>query len=209
MLHKLSFPFGGLLIAVVLLSVSCSAQTEDQALASVRQLSQNGMQPPEDYLSTIERRFAGKRAGALARLLHGRIKFDNKDFAGAAAVLNSDDFSRTTKIADYALLLRGQALQQSGSHAEAMRVFEKLTKDYPDSVHATEAKLLWADSVIAAGQAAIVPAILSDLDEAGNLARVDHGNYAAFVTSLQPFVAAYQMDRIRDALLKLKKEERV
>ena len=168
MLHKLSFPFGGLLIAVVLLSVSCSAQTEDQALGSLRQLSQNGMQPPEDYLATMERRFAGKRAGALARLLHGRIKFDNKDFAGAATVLNSDEFARTTKVADYALWLRGQTLQQSGNHPEAMRVFERLTKDYPDSIHATEAKLLWADSAIAAGQAAIVPAILSELNEARN-----------------------------------------
>ncbi|MCA1659249.1 MAG: response regulator [Verrucomicrobiaceae bacterium] len=41
------------------------------------------------------------------------------------------------------------------------------------------------------------------------LAGADHGDYAAFVAGLQPFVATYQMNRIRDALLKLKNEERV
>ncbi len=39
------------------------------------------------------------------------------------------------------------------------------------------------------------------------LAASDHGNYATFVQSLEPFVAAYQMNRIRDALLKLQKEK--
>jgi signal transduction histidine kinase/CheY-like chemotaxis protein/ligand-binding sensor domain-containing protein len=38
------------------------------------------------------------------------------------------------------------------------------------------------------------------------LEAVDHGEYAAFVADLQPFVATYQMNRIRDALLKLKEE---
>jgi CheY-like chemotaxis protein len=37
-------------------------------------------------------------------------------------------------------------------------------------------------------------------------ALVDHGGYSAFVADLQPFVATYQMNRIRDALLKLKEE---
>jgi response regulator RpfG family c-di-GMP phosphodiesterase len=41
------------------------------------------------------------------------------------------------------------------------------------------------------------------------LAVADHGDYAAFVAGLQPFVAGYQMDRIRDALLKLKEEQSV
>jgi signal transduction histidine kinase/CheY-like chemotaxis protein/ligand-binding sensor domain-containing protein len=39
------------------------------------------------------------------------------------------------------------------------------------------------------------------------LGTIQDGTYAAFVASLQPFVAAYQMDRIRDALLKLKNEQ--
>jgi signal transduction histidine kinase/DNA-binding NarL/FixJ family response regulator len=39
------------------------------------------------------------------------------------------------------------------------------------------------------------------------LGAIQDGSYASFVASLQPFVAAYQMDRIRDALLKLKNEQ--
>jgi signal transduction histidine kinase/CheY-like chemotaxis protein len=39
------------------------------------------------------------------------------------------------------------------------------------------------------------------------LATMKNGDYTAFVADLQPFVATYQMNRIRDALLKLKKEE--
>jgi signal transduction histidine kinase/DNA-binding NarL/FixJ family response regulator len=40
------------------------------------------------------------------------------------------------------------------------------------------------------------------------LAAVDSGNYAEFVDQLQPFVATYQMNRIRDVLLKLKSESK-
>jgi signal transduction histidine kinase/CheY-like chemotaxis protein/ligand-binding sensor domain-containing protein len=42
-----------------------------------------------------------------------------------------------------------------------------------------------------------------------DLATMNDGSYTAFVADLQPFVAAYQMNRIRDALLKLKNEEPV
>src|SRR4051812_37237801 len=123
MLHKFVPPIAVTFFVSVLFIIGCSAQTEDQALSSLRQLSQGGIQPTDDYLASIERRFSGKRAGALARLLHGRIKFENKDFAGAASVLDSDEFARVTKVADYALWFRGQALQQAGSQVEAMGVF--------------------------------------------------------------------------------------
>jgi hypothetical protein len=41
------------------------------------------------------------------------------------------------------------------------------------------------------------------------LAVAGEGDYAAFVADLQPFVATYQMNRIRDVLLKLKNDESV
>jgi len=155
-----------ILLVAAGLSISCSAQTEDQALASLRQLTQSGMPPTEDFLVSIEKRFAGKRAGSLAKLLHARMKFDNKDYAGAAALLNSDEFARTTKLGDYALWLRGQALQQAGNHAEAMKTFERLTGEFPDSIRADDAKLSWADSATASGQASAVPAALAGLIQA-------------------------------------------
>ena len=38
------------------------------------------------------------------------------------------------------------------------------------------------------------------------LAAAETGHYAEFVDQLQPFVATYQMNRIRDVLLKLKSD---
>src|SRR5436190_3554479 len=116
----------------LIFTVSCSAQqTEEQALANLRQAARDGRSPSEDYVAGIESRFAGKRAGALAKLLHAKIKFDNRDFAGSAALLNSDEFRTKTKVADHALWLRGLALQAAGNNTEAMAAFVRLTADFP------------------------------------------------------------------------------
>ena len=104
--------FSTLLSAFVILTfgltMSCSAQTEDQALKSLRDLSKDDKLPPEDLVAGIESRFAGRKAGALAKLLHARIRFENNDFAGAAAaLLNTDVIAKQTRLGDYALWLRG------------------------------------------------------------------------------------------------------
>src|SRR5687767_1778975 len=157
MFHK-SVSSAFLLILSLILTVSCSAQqTEEQALANLRQTARDGRAPSESYLSDIESRFAGRRAGLLAKLLHAKIKFDNRDFAGAAALLNTDEFRTKTKVADHALWLRGQALQESGNHAEAARVFVQLTNEFPDSIRAFDAVLEAAESAIASGRASSVP----------------------------------------------------
>ncbi|MFN6965019.1 MAG: transglycosylase SLT domain-containing protein [Pyrinomonadaceae bacterium] len=160
----------GIFLCLTFFAIGCSAQTEEQALASLRQMALSGMPPTDDYLTSIERRFAGRRAGALARLLHARMKLDSKEFAAAASLLASEDIAKHTKLGDYALWLRGRALQQAGDHAEAMRVFERLTREYPDSVRVDDARLRWADSAIAAGQAMTVPALLGSLVEERNAA---------------------------------------
>ena len=117
--------------ALTLLTTSCEAQqTEEQALANLRQMARDGNAPSESYVAGIESRFAGKRTGLLAKLLRAKIKFDNKDFAGAAALLNTDDFRTKTKVADHALWLRGCALQESGNHTEAINVFSRLIADF-------------------------------------------------------------------------------
>lgn len=154
------------LLFSIFLTVGCSAQqTEEQALASLRQMTSTGRLPPENVVSDIETRFAGKRTGALAKLLHARIRFENNDFAGAAAILNSDVFRKKTKVADQALWLRGRALQGAGNHIEAMKVLAELVHDFPDSVRLRDARLLWAASAIQAGRAVDVPASLIDLSE--------------------------------------------
>lgn len=154
--------FLSFLVLFAMFTVSCSAQTEEQALASLRQMTKDGKLPPEDVVANIESRFAGKRTGALAKLLHARIRFENNDFAGAAAILNSDVFAKKTQVGDYALWLRGRALQGSGNHAEAISVFAKLLNDFPNSIRTEDAKLKWADSAIQAGQATTVPDILRE-----------------------------------------------
>jgi soluble lytic murein transglycosylase len=154
---------------LVLFFIGCSAQqTEEQALANLRQTARDGRTPSEDYVAGIESRFAGKRAGLLAKLLRAKIKFDNKDFTGAAALLNTDEFRTKTKVADHALWLRGLALQESGNHVEAMNVFSRLISDFPDSLYVKDATLKKAASAILAGQAQAVPAALRDLTESRN-----------------------------------------
>src|SRR4029079_19442904 len=90
--------FAILLLVLSLCTVSCSAQTEEQALQSLRQLTKDGKLPAESVVENFERRFAGRASGTLARLLHARIKFETKDFAGAAALLNTDEFAKKTKV---------------------------------------------------------------------------------------------------------------
>ena len=154
---------------LTLFSLGCSAQqTEEQALASLRQMARDGQVPSDAYVAGIESRFAGKRTGLLAKLLRAKIKVDNKDFAGAAALLNTDEFRTKTNVADHALWLRGYALQEAGNHAEAMNVFSRLIADFPDSLYVTDSTLKRAASAIAAGQAAMVASTLNELNEAKN-----------------------------------------
>ena len=134
-------------------------------MASLRQMTSNGKLPPEDFVTNIESRFAGKRTGALAKLLHARIRYDAGDFAGAAAMLNSDVFRKKTKIDDHAMWLRGQALQKAGDNVGATKVFADLVKEHPDFVRSREAKIAWATSALASGKAVEVPPFLVELSE--------------------------------------------
>ncbi len=156
-------------LLTVPLTTSCSAlvrkMTDDDALKTLRDLTKDGKLPPEGVVADIENRFAKTKSGALAKLLRARIRFENSDFAGAAQILNTNVFREKTKLADYALWLRGRALQSAGNHAEAMTVFAQLVQDFPTSLRAREAKLLWANSAMQSGQAAQVPAFLQDLND--------------------------------------------
>ena len=129
-------------VLVAVLTVACSAQqTEQQALDSLRAMTRDGKLPAESAVAPIESRFAGRKTGALAKLLRARIRFESGDYAGAAAMLNATDIANLTKLGDHALWLRGQALQKSGNHAGAMQAFEKLAEDHPDSIRADAARV--------------------------------------------------------------------
>ena len=147
--------------------MSCSAQTqnEQQALQSLRQLTKDGKMPAESFVQQIETRFANTKTGALAKLLRAKIRFDAGDFDGAASILNTDIFKQKTKVADYALWLRGRAYQSAGKHAEAMNVFSALLREFPTSLRARDAKILWANSALQIGQAGQIPNVLNDLND--------------------------------------------
>ena len=163
MIHKAFAVISTAFLFTVLATSSCSAQTEEQALQSLRQMTKDGKLPAESVVENFERRFSGRLSGTLARLLRARIKFENKDFAGAASLLDTEDFAKKTKLGDYALWLRGQALQGAGNHATAMTVFERLLNEYPDSVRVEDAKLKRAESAIQAGRQASVPPMLAEM----------------------------------------------
>lgn len=160
------------LLTLVPFTSSCSAfvteMTGDDALKVLRDLTKGGKLPAESIVSDIERRYANTKTGALAKLLRARIRFESNDFAGAAQILNSDIFKQKTELGDYALWLRGRALQSAGNHAEAMQVFELTAKEFPTSLRANESKLLWANSALQSGQAARIPTFLKDLNEKRN-----------------------------------------
>jgi soluble lytic murein transglycosylase len=162
MKYRLSAALFNLSLCIVFLSTSCAAQAGDTSLDSLRQLTKDGKLPAESVVAGIESRYAGKKTGALAKLLRARIRFENKDFAGAASILESGDFARLTKVADYAMWLRGRSLQQAGDHAKAKDVFEKLIAQYPDSIRGRDARILWADSAIKSGDARKVAPFLAD-----------------------------------------------
>lgn len=157
MQHKFLTYFSAILFTFIFAAVGCSAQqTEEQALSSLREMTREGKLPPESVVAGIESRFSGKRTGSLASLLRARIKYENKDFTGAAAILNSSQFKKLTDLGDYALWLRGRALREAGHHEDAIKAFETLINEFPDSIRLNEARLLWADSAILAGSAARV-----------------------------------------------------
>ena len=168
----LSFVFMSGVLSLAAFTVSCSAkepaqsepaQTEDQALQTLRQMMKSGKLPPESVVLQIESRFPNTRTGALAKILRAQIRLANNDANGAAEILNSDAFGQKTSVADYALWLRGKSLLQAGRYPEAQTVFDKLIKEFPASLRVREAKLLWANAAMQNGQAANVPNILGDL----------------------------------------------
>ena len=63
-------------------------------LEVLRQMTKDGKLPPEDVVAKIEATFPKSRTGALARLLRGRIRYENKDYNGAAEILGSNCFPR-------------------------------------------------------------------------------------------------------------------
>ncbi|MDQ6652103.1 MAG: transglycosylase SLT domain-containing protein [Acidobacteriota bacterium] len=135
---------------------------ELRALEHLRLATRGGVLPSEDVVARIESDFSRTKAAALARLLRARIRINAKDFAGAASLLNSDTVRDHSLLGDYALFMRGNALEQAGNLPEARATYQQLSEIYPVSLRSRDAVLRNANIMMRSGNAAAVPALLRD-----------------------------------------------
>ena len=177
--HRLVLIFIGVALVAVaslpfLMSASCLTRPqtpgEQTALDSLRSMTRNDVLPAENVVAEIENKFPRTKAAALARMLRARIKFEARDFAGAASLLDTSVIRDHTSIADYALFMRASALEQAGKTPEARAIYQQLIQQHPSSMRAREAALRVADLMMKSGDAAAVPLHLKDLAEANDAA---------------------------------------
>lgn len=62
---------------------------ELKARETLRSMTRGGVLPAEDAIAKMEKDYANTTAGALARMVHARIRLKANDFPGAAAMLDS------------------------------------------------------------------------------------------------------------------------
>ena len=169
--HRLLLIFIGVALVAVaslpfILSASCVTRpqtlAEQKALESLRSMTRNDVLPSEDVVAGIENQFPHTKTAALARMLRARIKLKAGDAAGAASLLDTKLIAEQTSVADYALSLRGSALEQAGKTQEARAVYQELMQSHPTSLRARDAALRAADLLTKAGQTSAVPLLLKD-----------------------------------------------
>jgi soluble lytic murein transglycosylase len=170
--HRLTYLLAGMAVLVIgvmplFLTASCRSlqQTpaEVKARETLRAMTRNGLPPSEEPVARIESDFPRTTAAALARIIRARIKFEAQDFAGAAAMLDSNIIRDRTLIGDYALYLRASALDRGGRQVDARAAYDKVAHDYPNSLRAREAVLRSAQMLIDDLQAGRALEILRDL----------------------------------------------
>jgi soluble lytic murein transglycosylase len=163
-------------LAPLFLIASCrplqQTPQELKARETLRTMTRGGVLPAEDALVKIEKDFPRTTAASLAKIVHARVRLNVKDFAGAASLLDSSAFAEYTVIGDYALWMKGNALEQANRRAEARAAYEKLARDFPNSVLARNSLLRNAQMLIEDNQAMAVPVSLKSLaakDDGGAL----------------------------------------
>ncbi|MGI8898983.1 MAG: transglycosylase SLT domain-containing protein [Pyrinomonadaceae bacterium] len=170
--HRLILILIGLAVVVgaslpTFMTASClirqQTPAEVRALDNLRAQTRGGTLPAEDVVARIESDFPKTKAAGLARMVRARIRIRANDYAGAAALLDTNVIRDYTSLGDYALFMRGNALEQTGRLAEARISYEQAARDYESSTRARDAKLRVAGLAIKSGEAPAVPSLLSDL----------------------------------------------
>lgn len=155
---------------------------ELQARQTLRAMTRGGVMPSEDAVVKIEKDFPNTTAGSLAKFVRARLKLNSKDYAGVAALLDSAAITQYTVIGDYAVWMRANALEQAGRRVEARAAYEKLARDFPNSLRARDAIIRDAQMLIQDGQAAAVPLILD------KFRKVDPSADAILITTYDPAI---------------------
>jgi tetratricopeptide (TPR) repeat protein len=133
-------------------------------------MTRNDVLPSEDVVAGIENQFPRSKAAALAHMLRARIKVKAGDFAGAATLLDTRLIGEQTSLADYGLWMRASALEQAGKTQESRAIYQELMQSHPASLRARDAALRVADLLTKSGDAAAVPLLLKNLNEANDAA---------------------------------------
>lgn len=151
-----SFVIIGALLPPFIASCQTRQQTaaEIRALESLRSMTRGGVLPSDEVVARIASQFPRTKAAALATLVRARIKLNAKDYAGAAALLESNVIRDYSLLGDYALFMRANALEQSGRTGEARSVYVQLVRDYPTSPRFREAALDAAAIMLSGGDRA-------------------------------------------------------
>ena len=79
----------------------------------------------------LRSQFPRTKAAALAKIVRARIRIKANDYAGAAALLDSNVIRDHSLLTDYALFMRANAFEQTGRSAEARALYVQLARDYP------------------------------------------------------------------------------
>ncbi|HZE73622.1 MAG TPA: transglycosylase SLT domain-containing protein [Pyrinomonadaceae bacterium] len=170
--HRLSLILIGLAIVVgaslpPFMTASCLTRqqtpAEVRALENLRAMTRNGVLPADEVVARIESDFPRSKAAALARLVRARIKINSADYSGAAALLDTRVIGDYSSLADYALFMRANALEQAGQLLPARSVYQELIYSYPSSLRTHEATLRVAELLLRDNQTAAVPLLLKDL----------------------------------------------
>lgn len=149
------------------MSASCLTRQQTsadlRALENLHNMTRNGVLPAEDPVARIENDYPRTKAAGLARLLRARIRIANKDYSGAAGLLDSAVIRDHTALGDYAQFMRGDALEQAGRRPESRAAFEKLAVDYPSSIRARDSRVRAANLALQSGEAAATVSALRGL----------------------------------------------
>ena len=160
----------GAALALPFVSASCRAPqgraSDAGAVERLRAMTRNDVLPAESVVAALATEQADTTAGALARIVQARSKMAKNDFAGAASLLDDKTIRRHTALADYALLLRADALAKGGRRVEARAAYEQLAREFPSSLRARDAILSGAEIALQDNAAAAVPLLVKKLTDA-------------------------------------------